>query len=175
MRIEKKQIVNDIGTVLVESSFFYMIKYKGLKVKDFEQLRIQLDKVGADCQVLKNTYILKAAELKGLKDLANVKLKGDTALISGKGDCSAVAKVVSEYLKKFAVVGFKCGYLEGSLLKAADVEAISKLPPKEVLYAQLLGVLQAPARNLVSVLNAKLASPIYVLSSYKDKKEAATN
>ncbi len=174
MRIEKKQIVNDIGTVLVESGFLYMISYKGLKVKDFEQLRIELDKVGADCQVLKNTLITKAAELKELKDLASIKLAGDTALISGKGDCSAVAKVLSEFLKKFSVVGFKCGYLEGSVLKAADIDAISKLPPKEILYAQLLGVLQAPARNLVSVLNAKLASPVYLLSSYRDKK-AATN
>lgn len=173
MRIEKKQIVNDIGAVLVESTFLYLISYKGLKVKDFEQLRIQLEEAGANCQVLKNTLIRKAAELRGLTDLSNVKLTGDTALVNGKGDCSAVAKILSEFIKKFGVVGYKCGYLEGSVLKGAEIEAISKLPPKEVLYAQLLGVLQAPARNLVSVLNAKLASPIYVLSSYKDKKASA--
>lgn len=172
MRIEKKQIVSQIGSVLVESAFLYMLKYKGLKAKDFEQLRIQLEKAGSDCTVYKNTFIRKAAELNGLTELAKIKLAGDTALISGNGDCSAVAKVIGEFVKKFNVVGVKCGYVEGSVLSAADVDTISKLPAKEVLYAQLLGVLQAPARNLVSVLNAKLASPVYVLSAIKDKKAA---
>ncbi|HBM15468.1 MAG TPA: 50S ribosomal protein L10 [Lentisphaeria bacterium] len=170
MRIEKKQIVSQIGSILVDASFLYMIAYKGLKVKDFEQLRIQLEKAGAFCHVFKNTYIRKAAELNNLSELAKVKLTGDTALVGGKGDCSAIAKIISEFIKKFNVVGIKCGYLEGSVLQAADVDAISKLPAKEILYAQLLGVLQAPARNLVSVLNAKLASPVYVLSAFKDKK-----
>ncbi len=170
MRLEKKQLIKDIGAILEKSDFIYMMSYKGLKVKDFEQLRIQLEKSKADCHVLKNTMITKAAELNGMPELAAVKLTGDTALISGNGDPGSVAKIMSDYIKKFDFLGFKAGYLDGSVLKPAEVEAISKLPSKEVLYAQLLGVLQAPARNLVSVLNAKLASPVYVLSAIKEKK-----
>jgi len=170
MRLEKKQLVNDIGTILEKSDFIYMMSYKGLKVRDFEQLRIQLEKNKAECHVFKNTMIRKAAELKGVSELATVKLAGDTALISGNGDPGIVAKIVSDYIKKFDFLGFKVGYLDGTVLKPAEMEAMSKLPSKEVLYTQLLGLLQIPARNLVSILNAKLASPVYVLSAIKGKK-----
>ena len=170
MRLEKKQLINDIGAILEKSDFIYMMSYNGLKVKDFEQLRAQLEKSKAGCNVLKNTMIRKAAEIKGMPELAAVKLTGDTALISGNGDPSVVAKILSTFIKRFDFLGFKTGYLDGAVLKAADIEAISKLPSKEILYAQLLGLLQAPARNLVSVLNAKLASLVYVLSAIKDKK-----
>lgn len=170
MRLEKKQLINDIGAILEKSDFVYMTSYKGLKVKDFEQLRIQLEKSNAGCHVLKNTMIRKAAELKGISELAAVKLAGDTALISGNGDAGAVAKILSNYFKKFNFLGFKAGYLDGKVLNPTDMEEISQLPSKEILYAQLLGLLQAPARNLVSVLNAKLASPVYLLSAIKEKK-----
>jgi len=55
------------------------------------------------------------------------------------------------------------------LLSGADVKAIASIPPREVLYAQLVGVIQAPTRNLVTVLNAKVASLVNVLNAYKNK------
>lgn len=170
MRIEKKQIVNDIGNILTKSKFVYMATYKGLKVKEFSELRQNLDTVKAFCCVFKNTLIKKAAELKGIEDLAKVNLVGDTVLISGNGDASAVAKLLSDFSKKHGQVQFKYGYFEGAMLSAAEVNTIAKLPTREVLLAQLLGVLQAPSRNLVSVLNAKLSSIVYVLNSYKEQK-----
>ena len=171
MRIEKTQIVNDITTIIENSAFLYMVSYKGLKVKEFNELRVDLDKVDAKCHILKNRLISKAAEIKKLDNLAGVKLVGDTALISGEGDPGAVAKSLSEFSKKYKSMTFKCGYLDGSVLKAEDVEAISKLPPKEVLLSQLLGTLQAPTRNLVSLLNTKLSGIVYILGSYKEKLE----
>ncbi len=169
MRIEKKQIVNDIGTILEDSAFLYMVTYKGLKVKDFDQLRTDLDKVEAKCHILKNSLISKAAEIKKMNDLASMELTGDTALISGTGDPGAVAKSLSDFAKKHDAVSFKGGYLEGAILNSADVESISKLPPKEILLAQLLGTLQAPASSLARLLNAKLSGIVYVLNSYKEK------
>ena len=169
MRIEKSQIVNDIGKIIENSSFLFMVSYKGLKVKEFDTLRISLDQVQAKCHILKNSLILKAAELKNIDDLAAMELIGDTALISGAGDPGAVAKSLSEFAKKHKVVSFKGGYLEGSVLSGVDVESISKLPPREILLAQLLGTLEAPARSLASLLNTKLSSIVYVINSYKEK------
>ena len=169
MRIEKKQIVNDIGTIIQDSGFLYMVSYKGLKVKEFDQLRLDLDKVEAQCHILKNTLISKAAEAKNIENLASMKLVGDTALISGKGDPGTVAKTLSDFAKKHKVVSFKGGYLDGSVLTGVNVESISKLPSKEILFAQLLGTLQAPTRNLVSLLNTKLSGIVYVINSYKEK------
>ena len=169
MRIEKKQIVSDIGRIMENSAFLYMVSYKGLKVKEFDQLRLDLEKVEAQCHILKNSLISKAAESKNIDNLASMKLAGDTALISGGGDPGTVAKTLSNFAQKHKVVSFKGGYLDGSVLSGVNVESISKLPPREVLLAQLLGTLQAPTRNLASLLNTKLSGIVYVINSYKEK------
>ena len=65
----------------------------------------------------------------------------------------------------------KGGMFEGSALTPAEIADIAALPSKDILQAQLLGVLQAPARNLVSILNNKAASILNVLNAYKDKLE----
>ena len=169
MRIEKKQLVNDICSLIDNSAFLYMVSYKGLKVSEFDELRQSLDEVNAECIVLKNKLIKKAAELNNKESLSKINLSGDTALVSGSGDPGAVAKSLSDFAKKHKQVTFKGGYLDGSVLTDTDVTAISKLPPKEVLQAQLLGTLQAPASSLARLLNAKLSGIAYVLNAYKEK------
>ena len=90
-------------------------------------------------------------------------------MVSGTGDPGTVAKIIAEFTKTNSQLAAKGGYLEGALLSDTDVKAIASLPPKEVIYAQLLGLLQAPSRNLVSLLNNKAASILNVLNAYKDK------
>ena len=171
MRSEKLHLVNYIGSLLKDSEYVYFVSYIGLKVQDMSVLRNQLAAVGADCHVLKNTLIKKAGELSGIEAIASLPLQDGTALICGKGDASAAAKVIVEFGKKFEAVAPKGGYFEGVALSVAEVDAIAALPSKEVLRAQLLGVLQGPSRNLVSLLNAKAASILNVLNAYKDTKE----
>ncbi|OGV56019.1 MAG: 50S ribosomal protein L10 [Lentisphaerae bacterium GWF2_52_8] len=173
MRSEKIQQVNDIGAMIKNSSFIFFINYKGLKVKDFSALRSDLAQHKAECHVLKNRLILKAAELNGLEGLSKLALKGDTAVISGAGDASVVAKVLDTFMKARAEknIHAKSGYMESAVLGAADVSAIAALPSRQVLQAQLLGVLLAPSRNLVTVLNAKVTSIVNVVNAYKDKLE----
>ncbi|OGV45157.1 MAG: 50S ribosomal protein L10 [Lentisphaerae bacterium GWF2_44_16] len=169
MRVEKTQLVSDIGKLLNDSSFMYFVSYKGLSVKDFSEFRGALAQHDAKCHVLKNRLIKKAAELKGITALGNLKLREDTALITGKGDPGAVAKAIETFLKTHEALAPKGGLIEGELLSGSDVKAIASIPPREVLYAQLVGVIQAPTRNLVTVLNAKVASLVNVLNAYKNK------
>jgi len=171
MRVEKKQMVNDIGSLLGASSFLYFVSYKGLKVKEFNELRTDLHKLGTKCYVIKNRLIRKAAEQKEVAPLVKMSLSGDTAVVAGSGDAGEVAKSLAAFSKKYAVVAVKGGFYEGAALSKSDVEAIASLPPKPILRAQFLGVLQAPSRNLVNVLYAKLSGVVNVLSAYKDKKE----
>ncbi len=172
MRTEKTHLVNYVGQLLGESDYVYFISYGGLKVKDFENLRGQIAKNDAKCRVLKNTVIMKAVELFDLKGLADVpKFNGSTAVIFGNGDPSRIAKLVTEFGKSNDLVAAKGGYFEKAYLTSEDVTAIASLPSREVLYAQLLGVLQGPARGMVTVLNAKAASILNVLNAYKDKLE----
>ena len=171
MRSEKTHLVNYIGGLLKDSDYVYFVSYKGLNVEDFSDFRNQLADSNASCHVLKNRMIKKAATLFEIDALSEFELKDSTALISGTGDPGAVAKVITEFGKKNEAVAPKGGYFEGIALSVSDVNDIAALPPKEVLQAQLLGVLQAPARDFVSLLNAKAATILNVLNAYKEKLE----
>ena len=173
MRVEKLQLLNEIGNTLEKSDYVFLMSYKGLTVKDFSELRDSLSKHNAECQVLKNRLIRKAAEQKGIKGLSELKIVGDTAVVSGKGDAGAVAKALLGFAKTHEPVKAKAGYLEGAILGKNDVAALADLPSREVLRAQLLGVLLAPSRNLVTILDMKATEIVNLINAFKDKKEKA--
>lgn len=171
MRSEKTYLVNQIAAGLTDSDYVYFVSFQGLKVKDFAGLRDQLFNVKANCHVYKNSLIRKAVELNNVEALKDLALAGDVAMVFGKGDPGAVAKVLVEFSKGNEVVQAKGGMFESAMLTPAEIADIAALPSKDILQAQLLGVLQAPARNLVSILNNKAASILNVLNAYKDKLE----
>lgn len=154
------------------ADFVFMIGYKGLKVKDLSEFRaILAQQRGTECHILKNRLIKKAAEQLGIKGVAEMDLRGDTALILGRGDPGTVAKAIFAYAKTHESVVAKAGYLDGSVLAGKDIKLISDLPPIDVLRSQLLGLLQSSTVGLVTVLNAKLSELVNVLNAYKNKKD----
>ena len=174
MRQEKIQIGNDIAAMLTSSDFVYFVSYKGLTTAEMNSFRDKLYAAGANCHVLKNRVVRKVAELNGLDALANTKIVGDTAVVVGNGDASAVAKVITEFTASTKeVLAPKCGYFEGAMLSAAEIKAIADLPSKDALRAQLLGLLNAVPTGLVRVLSAKAGSIINVINAYKNKLEEA--
>ena len=174
MRQEKIQIGNDIAAMLTSSAFVYFVSYKGLSTAEMNNFRDKLYAAGANCHVLKNRVVRKVAELNGLEALANTKITGDTAVVVGNGDASAVAKVITEFTASTKeVLAPKCGYFEGAMLSAAEIKAIADLPSKDALRAQLLGLLNAVPTGLVRVLSAKAGSIINVINAYKNKLEEA--
>ena len=173
MRSEKKFLVQSISSMIKDADYCYFVTYAGMTVQSISDLRVQLAAVNARCSVQKNALIKKAAEALEISGLDAVDLTGSTAIIYGQGDCSAVAKLVKEFAKKCNLLQSKGGYMDGNVLSSDDVTALADLPSKPVLQAMLLGVLQAPARNLVTVLNAKVSSIVNVVNAYKDKLENA--
>ena len=168
MRSEKRFVVQSIAQMIDGSDYCYFVTYAGLKVKEFSQLRNDLAKQNASCHVLKNSLIRKAAaELK----IDALDLTQSTAMVYGCGDCGAVAKLLAEFGKKNEQVKTKGGYLDNAYLSPADVTAIADLPSREVILAMLLGLIQAPARNLVSVINQGVAQVVNVTNAYKEKLE----
>ncbi|HRU00602.1 MAG TPA: 50S ribosomal protein L10 [Victivallales bacterium] len=174
MRAEKKVMIEEIGKALTQSKYVIFVSYKGMTVKDFSDIRGELAKNSSKCRVFKNRLIRKAAELEGIKSLSELVLKEDTALITGEGDVGVVAKVLADFAKTNNKFNPKFGFLDGAVISAADVMEISKLPSKDILRAQLLGLLQAPSRNLASILYAKLSQVVNVLNNYKEEKEKNT-
>ena len=159
--------------MLDKSSGAFLVAYKGLKVSHFREFRKLLADVGSECHVVPNRIFRRAATEFGMADLGSLKFTGETALITGGKDPVRVAKLVKDFAKDNAALVTRHGVLNRQLLSAAEVKALAELPPREYLLAQLLGLLQAPARQLVTVLNAKAASIVYLLQAYTDKKKAS--
>ena len=173
MRAEKEQLLNHLQGLLTASSGAFLMAYKGMKVIDFSALRKGLAASEAECHVVPNRLLKRAATGCGFTELADLKVAGETMLVSGGADPVKVAKVLADFGKDRKTLQFKAGLLSGKLLSVADTKALAELPSREVLLAQLLGLLQAPSRQLVTVLNAKVASVVYALNAYVGKKEQA--
>jgi large subunit ribosomal protein L10 len=175
MRSEKQQMVRDIRAMVEPAACLFLTTYKGLKAGQFEGLRGRLAKDGGRCLVTPNRLLKKAAAELGLNALADAQVKGDTLLVCGTptADPVALARALREFGKENPALAFKAGVLNGQGFGPADAERLATLPAKQVLQAQLLGLLLAPMGQLVRVLNAKVASVVYVLEAYRKAKEKA--
>lgn len=152
MRTEKKFISAEYAARLSQSPFFLVVDYRGLSVSQFTELRKRLRAAGAEAHVVKNTLFRIAAKEVGVADLSSA-LAGQIAVVSGQKDIAAAAKVIKTYQAEFEKPKLQFGYLGSKALSAEEIRAIADLPPLPQLQGKILGVLQAPAQKLVSLLN----------------------
>jgi ribosomal protein L10 len=149
---EKADLVADLGEKLRTAKVAVLARYQGLTVAKTNQFRREVRGVKGECKVAKNTLAKRAFAATSLQG-SEAWLDGPTALVLGYDDPIAVTKVVAKWAdsegEKFTIKG---GILEGEVLEPEAVVALSKLPSKDALRAQLLGVLQAPASTLVRLL-----------------------
>jgi large subunit ribosomal protein L10 len=169
MRTEKLSILNEVIERVKASDFCFVLNYGGLKVTQLTTLRQGLAKLNSRAFVVKNTYLGKVAKELGWADVSAL-LLGPTAVVTGVGDVTEVAKLLVEFVKQNEKSSIKGASLDAALLSATDVEALSKLPSKDAMRGILLGTLQAPATSLVRVLNAPLLNVLYVLKAYEEKQ-----
>ncbi len=165
--------VAEIKQKLDRSSGVVLVEYQGMNVLEVTDLRNQLRKAGVEYRVLKNTLVNRAAnelQISGLEPFLN----GSTAVAFGYEDPTQPAKVLADYMKKNEKTNklkIKCGLVDKKLVQANDVEALAKIPAKEVLVAKLLGTLNAPIANFVGVLNGPARALVCALNAIKEQKE----
>lgn len=143
--------------------------YKGITVEADTALRRQLRKAGVEYSVVKNTLLGRAADNCGLGELKDC-LNGTTALATST-DPVAAAKILSEYSEKSkGAFVIKAGFVEGKVIDKDGVDALAKLPSREVLIAQVLGGFNAPISGLVNVLNGNIRGLCVALNAIAEKK-----
>lgn len=172
MRAEKKLITQEYLARLNASPFFIVVEYRGLSVIQLTLLRQRLAQAGAEVHVVKNSIFRVAAKEAGIGDLAGA-LDGQLAVVTGKRDIAATAKVVKTFHTQFERPTVRFGYLDNQRLEAQDLLTLADLPPLDVLRSTLLGTLQAPAQNLVRLLNTPATQLAQVLRAWKEKQESA--
>jgi large subunit ribosomal protein L10 len=173
MRPEKASIVSDLAEKLNRSPFLLVTDYQRMKVEQFSELRNRLTPAGAEVRVVKNSFLKRAMADSGMPDVAD-KLTGQTAIVMGEKDVAPVAKILKSFAAEFKIATLKVGVVDKAVLSTSDVEALAELPSREVLLAQLLGLLLAPATRLVRILNEPAASFARLLKAKGDKGEPTT-
>lgn len=168
MREEKKLISAEYVLRLNESPFFLVVDYRGLSVGQFTELRKRLLKAGGEVHVVKNNLFRVAAKEAGIADLSG-SLVGQVAVVTGRKDVAAVAKVIKTYQAEFEKPKLQFGYLGNQRLGAEEVRKIADLPPLSELQGKLLGLLQAPAQKLVALINTPGSQVARVLKARVDK------
>ncbi|MBV8814982.1 MAG: 50S ribosomal protein L10 [Verrucomicrobia bacterium] len=174
MRPEKTTIVEDLSARLNASPFLIVTEYTGMNVLEFAELRNRLAGAGAQCKVVKNTFLRKAAVEVGFPDFGG-NLSGQNAIVTGESDVCAAAKVLKTFSTEFQRPSVKVGVLDRAILSKEQIQALADLPTKPVLQSQLLGVLKSPLQKLVSVLNEPGASLARLLKAKVEKEGTPEN
>lgn len=168
-REEKAAVIDQIAGEIGSSEAIFALDYRGITVAQIAELREKLRTSDTKLRVTKNSLSERAADQAGVGELKPM-LIGPTALALVKGDAAAAAKVLSDTARVLrGPLQFKGGILSGSLLSAADVDAIAKLPSREVLHAQLVGTVAAPLTGLARTLNALIAGIAIQLGQIRDQ------
>jgi large subunit ribosomal protein L10 len=171
MKPEKQLMVEALGQKIKGSPYLLVTDYTGLTVSQFSELRKRLRGARAEMHVTKNTLLHHAMTSAGLPQ-ANGAMTGMTAVVTGvmDSDICAAAKVVKDFKKEFEKPKFKLGVMARDMLGADQVEALAELPPLPSLRASLLGLLQAPATRVATVLGAPAGQLARVIKAYADKQ-----
>lgn len=173
-REEKVTEVEELSGKFAKAKIAIVTDYRGLTVPVLQELRHNLRRNDAEFRVGKNTLLTKAVEdteFKGLQD----QFVGTTAVTVSYGDPVSSAKILAEFSKIHPELKIRSASLDGKLLSADDIVALSKLPSKEVLLAQMLSVMNAVPTGLVRVLSGVPRTFLYALQAIKEQKEQAAN
>jgi large subunit ribosomal protein L10 len=169
-KLEKAEIVQGIQEKVAKSRIGILTDFTGLKVEDMTRLRRQLHESAAELTVVKNTLLRRAATDESPISPLMPHFTGPNALALGYEDPVAVTKVLIKFAQEKPQLQIKAGVLKGQALTFKDLETLSKLPAREVLLAQLLGVMQGVPQGLVTVLSGVIRNLLNVLVAIRDKK-----
>jgi large subunit ribosomal protein L10 len=170
-RDQKAAVVDEVATQIQESEAVFAVDYRGISVPQAAELRTKLTEAGARFRVVKNTLTELAADKAGADPLKEV-LEGPTAFTfvdAEGGDVALAAKALAQFNRATDLLVFKGGVMNGEPLTAEQIGAIARLPAKEVLHGQLVGVIASPITGLVRGLNALIAGLAIQLKQIADE------
>lgn len=155
---------------LADAVTFFVVDYQGLSAGELGKLRANVREAGGRLLVAKNTLINVVLKEQGI-DGFDATLQGPTALVLVGDDPVAPAKALTDYAKDHPkdLPTAKGGLLQGGQVGAEALAKIAKLPSRDELLSELVGVLQAPLQQLVGVLEGPQRDLVSVISNYEQK------
>src|SRR3954451_5306414 len=167
-REQKAAAIAEIAQSIEESGAIFAVDYRGISVPQAAELRAKLRDADTRFTIVKNTLTERAADQANAEDLKSL-LEGPTALAFVRGDAAAAAKAIADYARATDLLPFKGGMMDGAPLSPDEIKAISRLPSREVLYGQLVGVIAHPISGLARMLNQLIGGLAIALGQIQEK------
>jgi large subunit ribosomal protein L10 len=174
-RDQKAAVIDEVAAQISGSEAVFAVDYRGISVPQAAELRSRLRDADASFRVVKNTLTLRAADKAGAEALKEL-LEGPTAMTFVRGDAAAAAKALSDFRRAAGgtLLEFKGGWMNGAPLAPPEIEAIAKLPSRDVLYGRLVGMVASPLTGLVTSLNGLIGGLARQLQQIADQKATQT-
>lgn len=167
-REQKASAIAEIAENIRESEAVFAVDYRGISVPQAAELRTRLRGADARFTIVKNTLGERAADEVGAEGLKPL-LTGPTALTYVHGDVAAAAKALRDYARETELLPFKGGIMNGDPLSPDDIGALARLPSREALYGQLVGVIAHPISGLARTLNQLIGGLAIALGQVQER------
>ena len=168
---QKQEQVAKLTEAFKAANVGVLVNYSGITVEKDTKLRKQLREAGCEYKVVKNTLLGLAFQEAGIQGLEE-HLHGATAIAYSENGYTDAPKILSDYAKDNENFTVKAGFIDGDMVDAKSIDDLAKLPPKEVLVAQVLGGLNGPIQGFANVLNGTIRGLVIALNAIAEKQGA---
>ncbi len=168
---QKSAQISEIKDNFSKMSSAVLTDFRGVNVENMTTIRDEFRKIGVEYKVIKNKLLGIAMKEESFYDGLLPYLKEPTAVAWSFDDPSAAAKVIVDFTKKNDKLKVKCAVVDGDVLDAQGVIALSKMPGKNELLASLLATFMEPATGFVRLLQAAPTNFVYLLDARRRQLE----
>jgi large subunit ribosomal protein L10 len=165
---EKATLVEELATQLSETPTVFAVDYRGISVPQAAELRQKLAEADARFRIVKNRLAKLAVEKAGVKEIEPL-LEGPTAIAFVRGDAALAAKAIHGFRTEHEILDYKGGLMDGDALDAEQFQAIARLPGRDALNGQFVGVLASPITGLARGLGSMISGLAMQLGQIREK------
>jgi len=171
---EKKDYINSMADEFKSATSAVFIDYTGMGVQLQQDLKAKLRESGGKMFVAKNTLIKLAGEKAEFPQdsISDENLSGQTAIVLGTDDPVSPIQILGKFSTENETAKMRAGIVEGVFQNADGLLRISKLPGKDVLYAQVVGSVAAPMYGLVGTLQGNLNKLVWILKAKVEQDQS---
>lgn len=171
-RSEKAEFIDDVRGLMEASPFVVLTDFQGASVLELDQFRRGVEKAGANFRVVKNS-LCRIALADSSKTALVKHFRGNVGVVTSGEDAVATAKAFRTLIKENEKIKVRVGFFDGDLLDSKQVDAVADLPSREELLGQLLATIEEAPRQVLRVLQAPARDLLSVLLNYATKLEEA--